>query len=96
MLLSLFINHFLSLIVLHSANNTSSCIDRYFFPRQLLIPHFWTPSQQLEFRRVYHSLRARHHWPVLKGLEYTSQQVKNGHLQRQLKDLCAKVSIGNV
>ncbi|KAL3974847.1 hypothetical protein ACER0C_023473 [Sarotherodon galilaeus] len=66
----------------------------YFFPRQLLIPHFWTPNQQLEFRRVYHSLRAQHHWPVLKGLEYTSQQVKNGHLQRQLKDLCAKVQSG--
>ncbi|XP_070766416.1 LETM1 domain-containing protein 1 [Enoplosus armatus] len=66
----------------------------YFFPRQLLIPHFWTPRQQVEFREVYHSLRARHHWPVLKGLEHTSRQVKNNQLQSCLKDLCAKVQSG--
>lgn len=65
---------------------------RYFFPRQLLIPHFWTPRQQVEFQGVYHSLRVRHHWPVLKGLEYTSLQVKDNQLQSRLKDLCAKVS----
>ncbi|XP_044068580.1 LETM1 domain-containing protein 1 isoform X2 [Siniperca chuatsi] len=66
----------------------------YFFPRQLLIPHFWTPRQQVEFRAVYHSLRARHHWPVLKGLEYASRQVKDSQLQSRLKDLCAKVQSG--
>ncbi|KAI3357733.1 hypothetical protein L3Q82_016140 [Scortum barcoo] len=66
----------------------------YFFPRQLLIPHFWTPRQQVEFRGVYHSLRARHHWPVLRGLENTSRQVKDGQLQTRLKDLCAKVQSG--
>ncbi|XP_037629169.1 LETM1 domain-containing protein 1 [Sebastes umbrosus] len=66
----------------------------YFFPRQLLIPHFWTPKQQLEFRALYHSLRARHHRPVLKGLESTSQRVKDRQLQSSLKDLCAKVQSG--
>ncbi|XP_045911175.1 LETM1 domain-containing protein 1 isoform X1 [Micropterus dolomieu] len=66
----------------------------YFFPRQLLIPHFWTPRQQVEFQGVYHSLRVRHHWPVLKGLEYTSLQVKDNQLQSRLKDLCAKVQSG--
>ena len=66
---------------------------RYFFPRQLLIPHFWTPQQKEEFQGLYHSLRAQHHWPVLKGLESTSQQVKDGQLQRRLKDLCATVSV---
>lgn len=65
---------------------------RYFFPRQLLIPHFWTPRQQVEFRALYHSLRARHHGPVLKGLENTSRQVKDRQLQNRLMDLCAKVS----
>lgn len=64
---------------------------RYFFPRQILIPHFWTPSQQVEFRGVYHSLRAQHHRLVLKGLEHASQKVTTGHLQSRLKDLCAKV-----
>uniref|UniRef100_A0A4W6F9N7 LETM1 domain containing 1 n=1 Tax=Lates calcarifer TaxID=8187 RepID=A0A4W6F9N7_LATCA len=57
----------------------------YFLPRQLLIPHFWTPRQQVEFRGVYNSLRARHHLPVLKGLEYTSHQVKDSHLQSCLQ-----------
>ncbi|XP_055366198.1 LETM1 domain-containing protein 1 isoform X2 [Betta splendens] len=46
----------------------------YFFPRQMLIPHFWSPRQQVEFRAVYHSLRVRHHWPVLKVLK----DVQNG------------------
>ncbi|XP_040048784.1 LETM1 domain-containing protein 1 [Gasterosteus aculeatus] len=66
----------------------------YFFPRQLLIPHFWTPKQQVEFRGLYHSYRVRHHWPVLKGLEKTSQRVKDGQLQSHLKNLCAKVQSG--
>ncbi|XP_015236608.1 PREDICTED: LETM1 domain-containing protein 1 [Cyprinodon variegatus] len=66
----------------------------YFFPRQLLIPHFWTPQQQLEFRRFYHSYRAQRHQAVLKELEYTSHQVKNGHLRGLLKNLCAKVQSG--
>nr|XP_033485422.1 LETM1 domain-containing protein 1 [Epinephelus lanceolatus] len=67
----------------------------YFFPRQLLVPHFWTPKQQVEFQRLYHSYRAQHHWPVLKGLENTSQKVKDGQLQGRLKDLCAKVQSGS-
>ncbi|XP_047451411.1 LETM1 domain-containing protein 1 [Mugil cephalus] len=66
----------------------------YFFPRQILIPHFWTPRQHVEFRGVYHSLRAQHHWPVLKGLESTSHRVQNGSLQGRLKDLCAKMQTG--
>ncbi|XP_059189999.1 LETM1 domain-containing protein 1 [Centropristis striata] len=66
----------------------------YFFPRQILIPHFWTPKQQVEFQGVYHSLRTRRHLPVLKGLENTSKQVKDGKLQSSLKDLCANVQSG--
>ncbi|XP_040909552.1 LETM1 domain-containing protein 1 [Toxotes jaculatrix] len=66
----------------------------YFFPRQLLIRHFWTPRQQVEFRGVYHSLRAQHNWPVLKGLEHASHRIKDGHLQSRLQDLCAKVQSG--
>ncbi|XP_034028955.1 LETM1 domain-containing protein 1-like isoform X2 [Thalassophryne amazonica] len=62
----------------------------YLFPRQLLIPHFWTPRQQVEFRGVYHSFRAQHHQPVLRGLEDMSQQVKDV----RLNDLCTKVQRG--
>ncbi|XP_056158198.1 LETM1 domain-containing protein 1 [Lampris incognitus] len=66
----------------------------YFFPRQLLIRHFWTPKQLMEFRGLYHSFRAQHHMAVLKGLEKTGFQVKDGHLQSRLKDLCVKVQNG--
>lgn len=66
----------------------------YFFPRQLLIPHFWNLKRQLEFRGVYHSLRAQHHQPVLEGLERMSNQVKDRQLQVRLKHLCVKVQNG--
>ncbi|XP_072304765.1 LETM1 domain-containing protein 1 [Eucyclogobius newberryi] len=64
----------------------------YFFPRQVLIPHFWTPQQQVTYRGIYHSLRARHYPSVLRGLE--QHHVKDGNLQRSLKDLCVKVQSG--
>uniref|UniRef100_A0A8C6UCC3 LETM1 domain containing 1 n=1 Tax=Neogobius melanostomus TaxID=47308 RepID=A0A8C6UCC3_9GOBI len=67
----------------------------YFFPRQVLIPHFWTPQQQVAFRGVYHSRRAQYFTPVLKGLEQANHKVKDAPLQRRLKDLCVKVQNGS-
>ncbi|XP_068600187.1 LETM1 domain-containing protein 1 isoform X1 [Brachionichthys hirsutus] len=66
----------------------------YFFPRQLLIPHFWTPRQKVAFWGSYHSQRVRHHLPLLKELETLSQQVKRGPLQKRLQVLCAQVQRG--
>uniref|UniRef100_H3D4P5 LETM1 domain containing 1 n=1 Tax=Tetraodon nigroviridis TaxID=99883 RepID=H3D4P5_TETNG len=66
----------------------------YFFPRQILIPHFWNPRQRVEFRGVYHSLRARHHRPVIAGLQQTSHRIEDGPLRGRLLDLCAKVQGG--
>ncbi|XP_041860665.1 LETM1 domain-containing protein 1 [Melanotaenia boesemani] len=66
----------------------------YYFPRQFLIPVFWTPKQHVEFRGVYHTLRAQHHLPVLKGVERISHQNSNDHLLSRLKELCAKVQNG--
>ncbi|CAL1606458.1 unnamed protein product [Knipowitschia caucasica] len=67
----------------------------YFFPRQVLIPHFWTPQQQVTFRGIYHSLRAQHFPSVLRGLEHSNSKVKDRSLQKRLKDLCAKVQNGS-
>lgn len=67
----------------------------YFFPRQILIPHFWTPQQQVAFRGIYHSLRAQHYVPVLRGLEQANHKTKDSPLQRRLKDLCTKVQNGS-
>ncbi|XP_075898604.1 LETM1 domain-containing protein 1 [Nelusetta ayraudi] len=66
----------------------------YYYPRQVLIPHFWTPSQKVAFRGVYHCLRAEHHMPVLQGMQKTSSPVQDGHLQNRLQHLCAKVQNG--
>lgn len=64
---------------------------RYYYPRQVLIPHFWTPSQQVAFRDVYHRLRTEHHGQVLKGIQDTSSLVQDGRLQNRLQHLCAQV-----
>ncbi|XP_077435702.1 LETM1 domain-containing protein 1 [Vanacampus margaritifer] len=66
----------------------------YFFPRQVLIPHFWTPRQQVEFRQLYHSLRARQHRPVLRGLQHASGQMKDSQMRTRLHNLCSQVQNG--
>ncbi|XP_019720663.1 LETM1 domain-containing protein 1 isoform X2 [Hippocampus comes] len=66
----------------------------YFFPRQVLIPHFWTPKQQVEFRQLYHSIRARQHRPVLLGLQHAGGQVKDSQLRSRLDSLCSQVQNG--
>ncbi|XP_004071023.1 LETM1 domain-containing protein 1 [Oryzias latipes] len=66
----------------------------YFFPRQLLIPHFWNPQQQVEFRSLYHSIRTRNHRPILEELEVASHRVKNVQAQACLKSLCDDVRRG--
>ena len=64
---------------------------RYIFPRQLLIPQFWTPQQQAVFQVVYHSHRAQHYGAVLQTLKMAGSNTKDGLLQRSLEDLCSKV-----
>uniref|UniRef100_A0A6I8N6V3 Letm1 RBD domain-containing protein n=1 Tax=Ornithorhynchus anatinus TaxID=9258 RepID=A0A6I8N6V3_ORNAN len=64
---------------------------RYLFPRQLLIRHFWTAAQQVEFLDVYHALRRQAHPLVLSGLDRAAAlgpATSTGHLQR----LCARVT----
>ncbi|KAJ8390493.1 hypothetical protein AAFF_G00102900 [Aldrovandia affinis] len=66
----------------------------YLFPRQLLIQHFWTPQQQIEFQGVYHGQRAQHHAGILKGLTRAVARIKNQNHQSVLLDLCNKVQNG--
>uniref|UniRef100_A0A8B9HKB2 LETM1 domain containing 1 n=1 Tax=Astyanax mexicanus TaxID=7994 RepID=A0A8B9HKB2_ASTMX len=66
----------------------------YLFPRQLLIRHFWTPQQLLEFQAVYHKQRAQHHQAVLSGLERTAPSVQDNRLRSHLLNLCSKVQSG--
>uniref|UniRef100_A0A9J8D2U4 LETM1 domain containing 1 n=1 Tax=Cyprinus carpio carpio TaxID=630221 RepID=A0A9J8D2U4_CYPCA len=66
----------------------------YLYPRQLLIRHFWTPQQLVEFQGVYHTQRAQHHWAIVKGLESTSTSVQDSRLKSRLMELCSKVRSG--
>ncbi|KAJ8258166.1 hypothetical protein GJAV_G00193880 [Gymnothorax javanicus] len=66
----------------------------YLFPRQILIRHFWTPDQQVQFQAVYHAQRCRHHAGVLQGLVRAVPRVQNRQQQSQLLDLCNKVQNG--
>ncbi|XP_065141503.1 LETM1 domain-containing protein 1 [Paramisgurnus dabryanus] len=66
----------------------------YFYPRQLLIRHFWTPQQLVEFQGIYHTQRAHHHWAIVKGLERTAPSVQDGRLKSRLLELCSKVRNG--
>ncbi|XP_017562536.1 LETM1 domain-containing protein 1 [Pygocentrus nattereri] len=66
----------------------------YLFPRQLLIRHFWTQQQLLEFQAVYHMQRAQHHQAILDGLERTVSSVQDHRLQSHLENLCRKVQSG--
>ncbi|MGH0159780.1 UNVERIFIED_CONTAM: hypothetical protein FKN15_064961, partial [Acipenser sinensis] len=67
----------------------------YFFPRQVLIRHFWTPKQQVEFQQVYHSQRARLYPWLVNDLTRTAPEVSDRDLQSQLLQLCNKVAYEN-
>lgn len=64
---------------------------RYLFPRQLLVKHFWTPKQQIDFLDIYHSLRKQSHSEIITHLERASALVSDERLRWHLKDLCTKV-----
>ncbi|MEJ1271226.1 LETM1 domain containing 1 [Cricetulus griseus] len=67
---------------------------RYLFPRQLLVKHFWTPKQQIDFLDIYHSLRKQSHSEIITHLERASALVSDERLRWHLKDLCTKVQNG--
>uniref|UniRef100_A0A8B9DHC4 LETM1 domain containing 1 n=1 Tax=Anser cygnoides TaxID=8845 RepID=A0A8B9DHC4_ANSCY len=67
----------------------------YFFPRQLLIRYFWTPSQQVEFLDAYHAIRSAAYAEVLESLALAARSLPQPQLQTQLQELCAKVQRGS-
>nr|XP_038027508.1 LETM1 domain-containing protein 1 [Anas platyrhynchos] len=66
----------------------------YFFPRQLLIRYFWTPSQQREFLAAYHAIRSAAYTEVLQSLALAASSLPEPRLQTQLQELCTKVQRG--
>ncbi|KAF4077931.1 hypothetical protein AMELA_G00193760 [Ameiurus melas] len=66
----------------------------YLYPRQLLIRHFWTPQQLVEFQGVYHAQRALHHRPLLGGLKTTASRITHEQVKSRLTELCSKIESG--
>ncbi|XP_077048744.1 LETM1 domain-containing protein 1 isoform X1 [Agelaius phoeniceus] len=66
----------------------------YFFPRQLLIRHFWTPRQQLEFLDAYDCRRRASHLAVLRALARAARSLPQAQPQQLLLQLCDQVQGG--
>ncbi|GAB5573778.1 LETM1 domain-containing protein 1 isoform X4 [Prionailurus iriomotensis] len=67
--------------------------DGYLFPRQLLIQHFWTPKQQIDFLDIYHALRKQSHPEILGYLERVIPLVSDAGLRWHMTELCTKKSL---
>uniref|UniRef100_A0A8C8SKV9 LETM1 domain containing 1 n=1 Tax=Pelusios castaneus TaxID=367368 RepID=A0A8C8SKV9_9SAUR len=66
----------------------------YLFPRQLLIRHFWTPKQQLEFLNIYHGLRREVYPEIIDGVVHVTRFLADQQLRDQMQELCTKVQSG--
>ncbi|NP_001016022.1 LETM1 domain-containing protein 1 [Xenopus tropicalis] len=66
----------------------------YFFPRQLLIRHFWTPKQREEFLDIYHRMRVEAYPEILDGLLNAVPKLSERNLRNQMFQLCTQVQHG--
>ncbi|XP_024592812.1 LETM1 domain-containing protein 1 isoform X3 [Neophocaena asiaeorientalis asiaeorientalis] len=66
----------------------------YLFPRQLLIRHFWTPKQQIDFLDIYHALRKQSHPEILCYLEKVIPLISDSGLRWHMTELCTKMQRG--
>nr|DBA32817.1 TPA: hypothetical protein GDO54_000578 [Pyxicephalus adspersus] len=66
----------------------------YFFPRQLLIRHFWTPKQQHKFLEINHSLREKVYEDVLESLQIAASKVAEEPLHNHMVRLFTEVQHG--
>ncbi|NXT41805.1 LTMD1 protein, partial [Pelecanoides urinatrix] len=67
----------------------------YFFPRQLLIRYFWTPSQQVEFLDAYDAIRRDSYPDVVESLALAARSLPEPQLRKRLRELCAEVQQGS-
>lgn len=67
----------------------------YYFPRQMLIRHFWNPNQLTEFLKVYHGMRVEAYPEVLNGLLKAVPIATEKTVQERLQQLLAKFHQGS-
>ncbi|XP_073939495.1 LETM1 domain-containing protein 1 isoform X4 [Castor canadensis] len=68
--------------------------ERYLFPRQLLIKHFWTPKQHIDFLDIYDAARKQSHPEIISYLERAIPLTSDTGLRWHLTDLCTKIQNG--
>ncbi|EHB00505.1 LETM1 domain-containing protein 1 [Heterocephalus glaber] len=85
---------FLGIISIPPFANYLVFLLMYLFPRQLLIRHFWTPKQQIDFLDIYHALRKQSHSEIISYLERVIPLVSDAGLQWHLTELCTKIQNG--
>ncbi|KAM5181231.1 LETM1 domain-containing protein 1 isoform 2-T2 [Mantella aurantiaca] len=66
----------------------------YFFPRQMLIWHFWTPKQQEEFLEIYHNMRKEVYEDVLESLQIAASKVSKEPVHSRMVQLFTQVQQG--
>ncbi|XP_038294101.1 LETM1 domain-containing protein 1 isoform X5 [Canis lupus baileyi] len=85
---------FLGIISIPPFANYLVFLLMYLFPRQLLIQHFWTPKQQIDFLDIYHALRKQSHPEILCYLEKVIPLVSDAGLRWHMTELCTKIQHG--
>ncbi|XP_044611876.1 LETM1 domain-containing protein 1 isoform X3 [Equus asinus] len=85
---------FLGIISIPPFANYLVFLLMYLFPRQLLIRHFWTPKQQIDFLDIYHALRKQSHPEILCCLERVIPLISDAGLRWHMAELCTKIQHG--
>ncbi|KAM8978572.1 LETM1 domain-containing protein 1 isoform X1 [Sarcophilus harrisii] len=86
---------FLGIISIPPFANYLVFLLMYFYPRQLLIHHFWTSKQQQEFLDIYHARRKQSHPKILSCLEKAIPLIPNPVHQWHFTQLYIKVQNGD-
>ncbi|XP_016056774.1 PREDICTED: LETM1 domain-containing protein 1 isoform X3 [Miniopterus natalensis] len=85
---------FLGIISIPPFANYLVFLLMYLFPRQLLVKHFWTPKQQIDFLDIYHAIRKQSHPEILCYLEKVTPLISDTGLQWHMTELCTKIQRG--
>ncbi|XP_036092507.1 LETM1 domain-containing protein 1 isoform X2 [Rousettus aegyptiacus] len=85
---------FLGIISIPPFANYLVFLLMYLFPRQLLIKHFWTAKQQIDFLDIYHALRKQSHPEILCYLEKIIPLISDARLRWHVTVLCTKLQHG--
>ncbi|XP_035874921.1 LETM1 domain-containing protein 1 isoform X2 [Phyllostomus discolor] len=85
---------FLGIISIPPFANYLVFLLMYLFPRQLLIKHFWTPKQQIDFLEIYHAIRKQSHPEILCYLEKITPHISDAGLRWHMTELCTKMQRG--